>query len=562
MSQARAARTPAINAMHELHGKALWTAITGIMLGLLLSSLDQTVVGTALPRIVDELHGFNHYSWVATAYLLASTAAVPVFGKLSDSYGRKWFYIGGMIWFMAASALCGLSQSMTQLIVFRGIQGIGGGILMANAFAIIGDLFPPAERGKWQGLTGAVFGLSSVVGPTLGGWLTDGPGWRWVFYINLPVGILAVIVLFIGLPQIRTRETKPVDWWGAATIVAATVSLLLAFTWAGTEYAWSSPQIVGLLVLAAAITGLFLFIETRAVDPMLSLHFFKNRTFTVSVISMFLLAAGMFGAIIYLPLFVQEVIGTSATNSGIVLTPMMLSLVVASTTSGQIISRTGRYKWSVVGGLSLMVIGMALLAMMDVHATNGTAVRNMIVLGLGIGMTLPTLTLVVQNAFPPSEIGVVTAAVQFFRSIGATIGVALMGTLLTQQMTANMKANLTPDIVKGVSPQLLGQMNPQVLGSPDARDQVIAAFKQIPNGLALFAKVEGIVRVALANAMHDVFLVGTALAVIAVIVGVFLPETPLRKKNTAESHAATATASSGQPRLRVPETVEAGPQYD
>lgn len=561
MSQITQARKPQINAMHELHGAELWTAITGIMLGLLLSSLDQTVVGTALPRIVNDLHGFNHYSWVATAYLLASTAAVPVFGKLSDSYGRKWFYLGGMIWFMAASALCGLSQSMTQLIVFRGIQGIGGGILMANAFAIIGDLFPPAERGKWQGLTGAVFGLSSVVGPTLGGWLTDGPGWRWVFYINLPVGILAIIVLFIGLPQIRARQAKPVDWWGAATIVAATVSLLLAFTWAGTEYAWSSPQIVSLLVLAAAMTGLFIFIETRAVDPMLSLQFFKNRTFTVSVLSMFLLAAGMFGSIIYLPLFVQEVIGTSATNSGIVLTPMMLSLVVASTTSGQIISRTGRYKWAVVGGLALMVAGMALLSMMDVHATNGTAVRNMIVLGLGIGMTLPTLTLVVQNAFPPSEIGVVTAAVQFFRSIGATIGVALMGTLLTRQMTSNMKANLTPEIAKGVPPQLLQQMNPQVLGSPDARDKVIAAFKQLPNGLVLFDKVEGIVRVALANAMHDIFLVGTALAVISVLIGIFLPETPLRKKNTAEGHEA-ATAAGSQPRLRVPEPAEAGSQHD
>jgi MFS family permease len=309
------------------------------------------------------------------------------------------------------------------------------------------------------------------------------------------------------------------------------------------------------------MTGLFIFIERRAVDPMLSLHFFKNRTFTVSVLSMFLLAAGMFGAIIYLPLFVQEVIGTSATNSGLVLTPMMLSLVVASTSSGQIISRTGRYKWAVVGGLALMVAGMALLSAMDVHATNGIAVRNMIVLGLGIGLTLPTLTLVVQNAFPPSEIGVVTAAVQFFRSIGATIGVALMGTLLTQRMTDNMKANLTPDVVRGVPPQLLQSMNPQVLGSPEARDKVIAAFARLPNGAALFDKVEGIVRVALANAMHEVFLVGTVLAIISVAIGLFLPETPLRKKNTAEEHEAAASAA-GQPRVRISQQPETGGNYD
>ncbi|MBA2276590.1 MAG: MFS transporter, partial [Chloroflexia bacterium] len=329
---------------HQLQGKQLWTAIAGVMLGLLLFSLNQTIVGTALPRIVTDLGGLEFYSWVATAYLLTSTAAVPIFGKLSDTYGHKPFYIGGMVLFLVASALCGASQTIVQLILFRGLQGVAGGILMTNTFAIIGELFPPAERGKWQGLTSSVFGLSSLVGPALGGWLTDGPGWRWVFYVNLPIGIAGIIVLSTGLPHIRAEVAKPIDWTGAATIVAAVVPLLLAFSWAGTEYAWGSTQVIGLLALAAVMTALFLLAETRAEDPIIPLTLFRNRTFAVSTVTMFLLSGGMFGAIIYIPLFIQAVIGTSATASGVVLTPMMLSLVVASTVSGQIISRGGRYK--------------------------------------------------------------------------------------------------------------------------------------------------------------------------------------------------------------------------
>src|SRR3954471_6079241 len=278
-----------ITGFHELRGRQVVIAMAGILLGLLLSALDSSIVGTAMPRIIAELGGLEHYAWVATSYLLTSTAAVPIFGKLSDIYGRKWFYVGGLILFMFASALCGLSQSMFQLIAFRGLQGVAGGILTANAFAMIGDLFPPAERGKWQGVSGSVFGLASVVGPALGGWLTDGPGWRWVFYVNLPVGILAVAVVVLGLPAIRPHERRPIDWLGAATIVAATVPLLLAFSWAGTEYAWTSPQVLGLLLLAFVMTGAFLWAELRAAEPILSLDLFRNRTFTVSVIAMFLI---------------------------------------------------------------------------------------------------------------------------------------------------------------------------------------------------------------------------------------------------------------------------------
>ncbi|HEU5431045.1 MAG TPA: MDR family MFS transporter, partial [Thermomicrobiales bacterium] len=358
--------TPALTGLHQLQGRQLAVAMTGILLGLLLSALDSTIVGTAMPRIIADLGGLDHYAWVATSYLLTSTAAVPIFGKLSDIYGRKWFYIGGMIFFLAASALCGISQSMAQLIAFRGLQGIAGGILTANAFAIIGDLFPPAERGKWQGVTSSVFGLASVVGPWLGGWLTDGPGWRWVFYVNIPVGLLAAAVLTIGLPAIRGHVQAAIDWGGAALIVASTVPLLLALSLGGSQFAWVSPQIIGLFALAIVMAVLFVFVENRVPEPIIDPELFRNRTFTISVVSMFLVGAGMFGAIMYVPLFMQGVIGASAANSGAVLTPMMLSLAVASTIGGQIISRSGRYKWAAVGGLAIMTVGLVLQARLDI----------------------------------------------------------------------------------------------------------------------------------------------------------------------------------------------------
>ena len=498
------------------------------MLGLLLAALDGTIVGTAMPRIIADLGGLEHYAWVATVYLLGSTAAVPIFGKLSDLHGRKWFYIGGLILFMLASALCGLSQSMEQLIAFRGLQGVAGGILAANAFAIIGDIFPPKERGKWQGVMGSIFGVASVIGPALGGWLTDGPGWRWVFYVNLPVGLIAVAVLFKGLPSIRPHEPGPIDWLGATTIVGATVPLLLAFSWGGTEYAWGSPQIIGLLLLAVLMTIGFLLAERRAAEPIIALRFFRDRTFTVSVISMFLVGAGMVGAIMYVPLFMQGVIGASATESGTVMTPMMIALVSASTLGGQVISRVGRYKWASLSGLVLMTAGLWLLTQMGVQAGRGDVIRNLVVLGLGIGLAMPTFTLAVQNAFPARDLGAVTAAVQFFRSIGSTIGVALMGTLLTTRMTSGI-ASALPSRVAQVLPQdALTALDPQSLVSPEATQTLEAQFAVLPDGARLFAELIGTMRLALAASVHDVFLVAAIVACGGVVVALFLPEKPLR----------------------------------
>jgi len=526
----QSASAPSVQGFDQLRGKQVVIAMAGVLLGLLLSALDGTIVGTAMPRIIAELGGLDHYAWVATAYLLTSTAAVPIFGKLSDIYGRKWFYIGGLILFMVASALCGLSQSMTQLIAFRGLQGVAGGILTANAFAIIGDLFPPAERGKWQGVSGSVFGIASVVGPALGGWLTDGPGWRWVFYVNLPVGILAIVVLLYGLPAIRPGEPRPIDWLGAATIVGATVPLLLAFSWGGTEYPWSSPLIIGLLVLSVLMTAAFLWVEKRAPEPIIDLALFQNRTFVVSVTAMFLVGAGMFGAIMYIPLFMQGVLGASATASGAILTPMMLSLVAASTIGGQIISRTGRYKWASVSGMFLMGAGMWLQTLLGPETTNAEAVRNMIVLGLGTGLAMPTFTLAVQNSVSPRQIGAVTAAVQFFRSIGSTIGVAVMGTLLTTVLNRELGSNLAPDVAAALPPELTQDINPQALASPEAAEYLRSQLALLPDGARLFDALIESMRLALATAIHDVFLLSAFVAAGGVIAALFLPEAPLRRR--------------------------------
>lgn len=528
---AHAPAAPRITSMSSLSGKQMATALAGIMLGLLLATLDQTIVGTAMPRIVTELGGLEHYAWVTTAYMLASTASVPIFGKLSDIYGRKWFYIGGVALFMVASMLCGASQSMLQLVLFRALQGVAAGVILANAFSVIGDLFPPSERGKWQGLLSAVFGISSVVGPTLGGWLTDGPGWRWVFYINLPVGVIALIVLFYGLPHIRPGDQAKIDWLGATFILVGVVPLLLAFSWGGTTYAWSSWQIMSMLAVAVVGILAFLLAESRSENPIIPLNLFRNRTFSISILSSTMMGAAMFGAILYVPLFMQGVVGASATSSGVVLTPMMLSMVFSSILGGQLISRTGRYKWAVILGLGLMQIGIFLLSRMDTGATNTIVIRNMIVTGLGLGLLMPTITLAVQNAFPPRQIGVVTSSLQFFRQIGGTIGIALMGTFLTNRLAANMARDIPAETLNSIPPSARDVLSPQALANPESQIELEAALAKIDNGPQLFNDLMFAMRGGLADAIQDVFLIAAGLTLVAVAIGLFLPEIPLRKKN-------------------------------
>ncbi len=518
--------------------------LVSVILGMLLASIDQTIVGTAMPRIIAELNGLDHYAWVATSYLLASTVAVPIWGKLSDIYGRKIFFIGGMALFLVGSALSGTSQSMIQLIIFRAIQGLGGGAMMPIAMALIGDLFPPAERGKWQGVLMAIFGLSSIVGPTAGGWITDTWGWRWTFYVNMPVGAVALVVALLVLPAAGARRAHTIDYWGSAALIAGAVPLLLAFSWAGTQYAWGSVQIIGLLAAAVVMLAAFVLIELRAPEPIITPALFKNRTFSISVLATFLTAAGMFGAIIYLPLFVQGVLGNSATSSGAVTTPMMIGFIVSSIAGGQILSRTGRYKFLAIGGFAVAALGLFLLAGMGVSTSNGVVVRNMVIMGLGIGVSMSLFTIIVQNAFPFSYLGQVTASLTFFRSMGSTIGIAVFGSVMTNQFQGALAHNLSPALTRAIPPrQLAAFQNPQLLLAPGAAAHIQQEFARLgPQGLTLFNQLMQAIRVSLTGAITDLFFVGGCAMVLALIAVLFLPELPLRTGNQAPAVEDTVEA--------------------
>jgi EmrB/QacA subfamily drug resistance transporter len=521
--------------------------MASVMLGMLLASVDQTIVGTAMPRIIAQLNGLEHYAWVATAYLLASTVSVPIYGKLSDIYGRKAFFIVGMVIFLLGSALSGMSQTMTQLIFFRAIQGLGAGAMMPIAMSIIGDILPPAERGKWQGLLVAIFGLSSIIGPTAGGWITDNWGWRWTFYVNMPIGAVALLVAVLVLPAAGQRRQHTIDYLGAATLVAGSVALLLGFSWAGTQYAWGSVQIIGLLVLAVVLLTAFILIEMRAAEPIITPALFKNSIFSISVLATFLLAAGMFGAIMYLPLFVQGVIGDSATNSGEVLTPMMFGFMVSSIIGGQILSRTGRYKVLALVGFAVATAGMFLLSRMDVSATDGLVIRNMIIVGLGIGVLMSLFTIVVQNAFPVQQLGEVTAGITFFRSIGSTIGIAVLGTVMTNQFQSALGSNMPAALKHAVPPSKLAALqNPQVLLAPGTAAKIQHAFAAFgPQGTLLFGQLMHAIRVSLAGAIAELFLVGACALALALLATFFLREIPLRKGSPARP--ATAPEPAGGP---------------
>ncbi len=398
--------------------------MAGLMLCLLLAALDQTIVGTAEPRIIASLSGFDRYPWVATAYLLTSTICVPIFAKLSDIYGRKWFFLLGAIVFVGASALCGASGNMNflpidgmgQLIVFRGLQGLGAGIMFGLVFTIVGDIFSPIERGKYQGLFASVFGAASIFGPTLGGWLTDHYSWRWCFYVNLPVGIIAIAAIYLEFPSFNPHGVRRIiDWAGVVTLIACLVPLLLALTWV-TDYGWTSPRVEWLLATAAVMLASFLYVETRAPEPLIPLSLFRDPIIRVCSFAEFVVGIGMFGVIIYLPLFMQGVLGVSATRSGSLLTPMMLAAVTGNIVGGQTVSRTGKYKRLAIAGSVLIAGGMIVFASMDASTRHSMVVLGMVLSGIGMGFVQPVYTIAVQNAAPRHHMGTATASTQFFRS--------------------------------------------------------------------------------------------------------------------------------------------------
>jgi EmrB/QacA subfamily drug resistance transporter len=503
--------------------------MAGVMLAMFLASLDQTVVGTATPRIIADLGGFDRFTWITTAYLVASTTMVPIVGKLTDTYGRKRFFIGGIALFIVGSVLAGFSQSMNQLIAFRAIQGAGGGVIMANSFVAIADLFPPQERGKWQGLIAGVFGLSSVFGPTLGGIITDNFSWNWVFLVNVPIS-LPVIVLFAKyFPESRRQprdSSARLDYLGMAVLILGVVPLLVGLSMGGVQYDWVSPQVIGALAMGGAMSVVFVFVESRAVNPIMPLDIYKNPMVRVSLIAIFLTGFGMFGAIIFVPLFFQGVLGASATNSGSFLTPMMLGVVFGAALSGQVLSRTGgKYRLQALVGVSIMGVGLYLVSQMTEATGFGRAVVNIVILGFGLGSTFPTYTLAVQNSVPFSVMGVATSATQFFRSIGGLLGLAVMGSVMASRFGSRLSDAMPDSLVQAIGPdQLQGlQSNPQSLVSPDALAKLRAGMEAVsPQGAAIVDQLLAIMKSSLSQAIGDVFLISVGVVALAFVATIFL----------------------------------------
>ena len=509
----------------QLPRRQIVLTMIGVLLAMFLASLDQTVVATAMPRIIADLGGFDRFTWVTTAYLVASTTAVPIVGRLTDIHGRKIFYVAGIIVFLIGSVLAGMSQTMNQLIAFRAIQGLGGGIIMVNSFTAIADLFPPETRGKYQGFIGVVFGMSSVIGPTLGGFITDNISWSWVFLVNIPIGVPVLLLIAFLFPAIKPEvENRRHDYAGMVTLILAVVPILLALSWGGVQDGWTSPQVIGLLIFGVIMVAAFITIEYRSDSPIMPLEIYRNRMVSVSLVVTFLTGFGMFGGIIFIPLFFQGVLGASATSSGSFLTPMMLGIVVGATTSGQLLARTGlRYRAFGIGGIALMAVGLYLVSTMDETTSFARAVGYIVVMGVGLGSTFPTFMLSVQNSIPFRLMGTATSALQFYRSIGGMLGLALLGAVMANRFAAKLEESL-PDSVSSVLPadriEAMKQ-NPQALVDPSALTDLQSRFAaaESPQAAEQFLTA---LKAALSGAISDVFTVSVVLVAAALVVTVFL----------------------------------------
>jgi EmrB/QacA subfamily drug resistance transporter len=499
-----AAELPAPTADDRVHGVRLIFA--ALMLGMFLAALDQTIVSTALPTIVGDLGGLNHLSWVVTSYLLASTVSTPLYGKLGDMLGRKPIFQAAILIFLTGSMLAGLSQSIGQLIGFRALQGIGAGGLMVGAQAIIADVVPPRERGRYMGLIGSVFAVASIAGPLLGGFFVDNLSWRWVFYVNMPVGALALIVVALKLQLPVFRQRHRVDYLGVALLSGGVAALILLTTWGGNEYPWGSAPIVALGIGGAALLTLFVWQERRALEPVVPLSLFRSPVFNVASAMGFAIGMSMFGAIVFLPLFLQLVYGASPTSSGLRMLPLMAGLLVASIGSGRAISRIGRYKVFPIAGTAILVVGMFLLSRLNPGTTRWLASVYMLVVGIGIGLVMQVLVLVVQNDAPPGDIGVATSTATFFRSLGGSFGVAIFGAIFASRLAdqlrhlpASSRARLSGGV--HLSPEQARHLPPAV------HTDFLHAF---------------------AHALHGVFLWGTLLALFPFVLSWLLKEVPLR----------------------------------
>ncbi|OLC58301.1 MAG: hypothetical protein AUH85_01015 [Chloroflexi bacterium 13_1_40CM_4_68_4] len=518
------------------------------MMSLLLAALDQTIVGTAMPRIVAELNGLDRYAWVITAYLVSSTIMVPISGKLGDLFGRKPFLIAGMAGFVGASALCGLAgefgaigpvDGMGQLILFRTLQGLFGGTLFATVFSVIADLYPPAQRARLQGVFGGVWGLASVVGPTVGGYLTDSFTWRAVFYINLPLGIAAILVVLLGMPFVRSRASlRDIDFLGAAALTATLVPLLVGLS-ITTDHGWTSPEVLGLLGAALVLGVVFFFLERRTDHPIVPFDLFKNQTFAVSVAVRLVVTFGMFGTIAFIPLVFQGVLGIPATSSGLFITPMMFGLIAASIVTGQLMVRIRYYRFIGTLGIAIMALGMWLLSQITVSTTEAEVVRDIVIVGLGLGTTLPLYLNAVQSAVPRNLMGVATSQIQFWQNIGATVGTAVLGSLLVRRLPEEISAkisslNLPPEAQQFI-PKGGGAASAQQLFDPTKIAQLKAT---LPSAIQpIFDQILVAIREALASTLSELFLVGMFVVLSGVILSLFLVDVPLRGRERAPEAA-------------------------
>jgi EmrB/QacA subfamily drug resistance transporter len=486
-----------------------------LMLGMLVAAISQTIVGPAMPRIVAELGGMDHYAWLATAAMLVSAITVPIVGKMSDLYGRRGFYLGGLVVFMAGSILSGFAQNFWWLIAARAIQGIGMGTLMPLSQTIIGDIIPPRQRGKYQGLMGGVFGLASILGPLVGGFVTDHWGWRWLFFISLPVGILA----FFGISRFLHLEHTPrdtvIDRAGIALLSLSLILLLVPTSLGGTTLAWGSWQVITMYAAGLVALVAFVLVERRAVEPVLPLRLFRSSLFTLSNLAAFMVSVMMFGAMIYLPVYAQGVLGASATNSGLILMPMSVAMIGLSIVSGLVITRTGRYKLQTVAGILIMGVGFWLLTQLHYGSSQTDLTLAMIVFGIGLGMALQVFTLIIQNSAQRKDLGVATASTQFFRNVGSTVGTAVFGTIMTGGLAANIASHLPQQVVQRMAE------SGQEISAGSVLDP--SALAQLPPQIATG------VQQGLADSLHTVFVWGLVPFALALLATLFIKEVPLRE---------------------------------
>ncbi len=516
--------------MEHLSYQRKVTIMAAIIASMFFSSINQTIVGVALPRIISKLGGMDYYTWIITIYLLTSTISTILVGKLSDIYGRKYFILSGIVIFMTGAFLAGTSKDIIQLIIYRGIQGTGAGIIMATAFTAIGDLFSPRERGKWSGLMSAVFGMSSVLGPGLGGYIVEHFEWHWVFWLFLPLGFIAFFMILFLFPKVERQEAQSIDYPGSLLLTLTIVPMLLAFSWAGTKYTWNSSVIIGLFAVTLAALALFIFTETRVRTPVLPLNIFKSSVVTISNIISFIMNAGMMGALMYMPFYVQGVMGISPTYAGYVTMPVSISMLAMSAYTGRSMTKTGKYKHLALAGMAIMVLGMFLMIIMK---SIPVAVVSMIVFGTGLGLGMPVFMLAVQNVVDSKDLGVATASVQLFRNLGGTIGIAVMGTILSTSIANKMSGLTSISAGSGssgldpeVSEKLTQLLDPQLLLD---QSKLSGIQKDLPaSAQPVFDHLIEALKQAMAGSLSNVFLAGTVVLAVALVLTFLLKELPLR----------------------------------